>query len=253
MLCVSDKIIMKRRKTIILVAMCFFTGLLYMYWHSKENIMESEVVELQVKPRGPASKFYKKATSSKDVKDISLVKKRKFSKLLAQKLHAQKVSEKARLPSSGKRFDLLNSKKKSDFKTAEGQSYHRIERLFAVKKDDYPEFKGASEKLGFYILDAESLKRSVPPESLSVVENNETGALGIFTGLISVKFYDLEALKDLSLSVSFNVKIRFDHIAIAHLEFDSYEDTMIAYRELSSIKEVQRVSVEVLEFTRLEQ
>lgn len=135
-------------------------------------------------------------------------------------------------------------------------SYHLEPRFYALRntsknRRDYP---NALEKNGYLIIAAESfsgddfLADEDGPKA--VVKNAQTGALGVFTGVLKVKLFSFENLDALADNYAAQVREGYPEISVGLLQFDSYEEALMAYKSLREHPWIQRVNVEVLEHER---
>tara|TARA_B100001971_G_scaffold111191_1_gene102113 strand:- start:57104 stop:57862 length:759 start_codon:yes stop_codon:yes gene_type:complete len=129
-----------------------------------------------------------------------------------------------------------------------GNQYRLLNDFVAVKKtkeneNDYPD---AKIKLGHFIVPAEL----APSDAIPLMENAQTGNIAIFTGLIKVKLTDMRQAESLISQVRYDIHLRYEHIGLVMYKFSSYEDTMLAKRELDQSSYVRRATIELLEYER---
>jgi len=123
-----------------------------------------------------------------------------------------------------------------------------LEDYFAVidSKDNRERFPKFESKLGYLIVRGE-LK---PADSLAVTQNKDSGALGIMTGVLTVKLYDFAQYHNTIEHSNFSISNVYDDIKVVHYKIDSSELAISTYEGLKSHPNVQRVSLEILEYSR---
>ena len=132
-----------------------------------------------------------------------------------------------------------------------GNQYKLLEDYVAIKKtkENENDFPNAQVKLGHFIVP----KDDAPADALILMENASSGIIAIFTGLIKAKLSDINMAQSLISSVNYDIPLKYEHIGLVMYKFDSYQDTMLAKKELDRRTYVQRATIELLEYERIAQ
>lgn len=136
---------------------------------------------------------------------------------------------------------------KSDF--INGVSRYKFLDFFYAIKDTpenrklYPNFEA---KLGFIIVQSE-----VPiTGSLPVVENEQTGHFGVFTGIIKAKLKDMNDAEFVIVHNNYQIVQRYDYIRLVQYQIDDVALAIATHQNLLQNPKVERSSLEILEYAR---
>lgn len=123
-----------------------------------------------------------------------------------------------------------------------------LENYFAVKDttENRLRFQKFESKLG-YIIVASDQK---PIDSLAVTQNKDSGALGIMTGIITVKLFDFGDYQNTISHSNFTVTNVYDDIKVVHFQIDTSELAISTYEALKNHPNIQRIKLEILEYSR---
>jgi hypothetical protein len=227
----------KNKKFIILFI--FFTGAIWFSFEPAEELREISISD---------SKFEQidRAVSSISVKDSMPAPKKRAKKLLPTIpisifKNEQKLNHR-RIPSSSK---LIKNKEKSLISVGD---HHVLDNYFAVpdSKDNRERFPKFESKLGYLLVKGEFR----PADSLAVTQNKDSGALGIMTGVLTVKLYDFADYQNTIDHSNFTISEVYDHINVVHFKLDSSKLAISTYEALKVHPNVQRVKLEILEYSR---
>ena len=157
------------------------------------------------------------------------------------------------------KYKMKNAKQKSfkyrsispdqgpDFQNGVG-NYKFLDFFYAIANTEenrkiYPE---AQIKLGYIIVESET----PITDALAVVENADTGHLGIFTGILKVKLKDMQDVDQVIEHNQYEIEITHDHISLVQYRIDDIALALKTHEELTSNPKVKRVSLEILEYQR---
>ncbi len=151
------------------------------------------------------------------------------------------------------KFERLSGDTNAQFNGPNG-GYVILENVYAIKKsiESAVLFDGAEIKNNHYIIESEE-----PIEgALPVVENTESGNLGIFIGVLKIKVKDFKMIYDMidepNLSDQ-NIVYRVNEIpeiSSGHFYFTRPLEAKSVYEKLFNHENIKRISLEVLEFAR---
>lgn len=126
-----------------------------------------------------------------------------------------------------------------------------LDDTFAVKISDIDEkqYKIIEERKGYYLVEA---KDGVSVHSLPVVAVEGSSTLGIFTGVLKLKFNNYSKLETVLDGKNFDYIItqKYPGIDRAFFQFDNYSDTMSAFEELKKSQDIDTVEIEILQYQR---
>lgn len=130
----------------------------------------------------------------------------------------------------------------------DGEEYALVDNVYAIRE---PDFDGSGEVIGqrfnYYLVRTDN-----PPIAVtSVVQNTKNGKLVIFTGVLKVKFFNFDDLTDLDLKVTYQVQEEYPYMHRALLQFNSYDDTMVAFEHLRNHTLIEMVEIELLKYERV--
>jgi hypothetical protein len=174
---------------------------------------------------------------------------KKFNKVGSIQLKRKIIKKERTARPDGMKYESLQPDSAIAFSNSTGNRYRKLDNFYAVKKtaENAAEYQGADYKLGFFIVQSD-----VPiVDAFTVVENADTGALGIFTGTISIKFQeDMSQMEQLLDHGNYQINEIYDHINVVHFQFDDYQTTLHSLDIIRAHKAVKRANIEVLEFVR---
>ena len=172
------------------------------------------------------------------------------ARALKADLLARERSRQRTVDPDGLKYESLRPEQKMDFENTTGASYKRLKGFYAVKKttENIEQYPHAEVKLGYLIIQSDE----EIPDSKAVVENADSGALGIFTGVIKVKLRSLSDKRQILPHQDYHVAKVYDHISVVLYEFDSYDLTLESLEFFRSHSGVKRANIEVLEYVRKE-
>ena len=168
----------------------------------------------------------------------------------AYRLKQKIVAKERTVNPDGQKYESLQPRSPIEFENTNGMSYKKLAGFYAVKKtaDNEDLYAGADYKLGYFII-----KSDTPVAGASVVvENSDTGALGIFTGIIKVKLKDLNEARQILSHQDYEVSKIYDHISVVFYQFDDFDITLNSLAEFREHPGVKRANIEVLEYVRRE-
>ncbi|MFT6633018.1 MAG: hypothetical protein ACJAS4_002987 [Bacteriovoracaceae bacterium] len=141
--------------------------------------------------------------------------------------------------------------------------FEKIENFYAIFPEDYlpNNYEKVQELNGLYIIKYDG---DIPDGALSVVKNNDTNNLAIFTGILRVKLKDFDSadgLMDLinqgivkdSKKVDPEINTDLSHIRVATYKFSNYENTIFVYNILRTEafeNLVERINIDLIEWKR---
>ncbi len=123
-----------------------------------------------------------------------------------------------------------------------------LENYFAVidSKENRQRFDKFERKLGYLFVRGQMK----PMDAVVVTQNKDSGALGIMTGVLTVKLYDFSEYQNLIDHSNFSISQLYDHIKVVHYRIDSSELAISTYESLKGHPNIQRMSLEILEYSR---
>ena len=126
--------------------------------------------------------------------------------------------------------------------------YKFLDHFYAIKNTAENRNRSPSGvvKLGYLIVKSET----PIADSLAVVENTQTGHLGIFTGILKVK---LQSMQDIDFVIGhhdYQVIGLFDHINLVQYQIDDIGLAIKTNQQLQTNPKVVRASLEILEYAR---
>lgn len=140
-------------------------------------------------------------------------------------------------------------------------NYNIVKNLKAIRKEDYVEgkFKDVATLNSYYIVDVS--EGETVSDALVVLKDQTNSTLAIFTGILKVKFYEFDYAYNMKWLIfnrsgkEINLKMvnQLDYINIAYYQFDSFEDTMLAYKILQADEFddiISRVTIDVIQWRR---
>ena len=102
------------------------------------------------------------------------------------------------------------------------------------------------KKLGHYIVKT----NQTPKNALGIVAVAGSKSFAIFTGVLRITLYDYED-KDVVLNdFDGNTAHSYEHLNTVLFQFDQFEKTMLAFKDLEGRAEVKKVSIELLQYQR---
>lgn len=145
------------------------------------------------------------------------------------------------------KFDSTNPSQRSDFISGVSK-YKFLDNLYAIKNnnDNRSRFPDAEIKLGYLIVHSDT----AIADSLAVVENAQTGHLGIFTGIIKAK---LKSMNDVDFIIShgrYEVVNTYEHINLVQYRIDDIVLAVKTNKSLQGDPRIIRASLEILEYAR---
>ena len=176
--------------------------------------------------------------------------RKSYNKSEAYLLKQKIIAKERTVNPDGLKFESLQPRATVEFENTNGMSYKKLAGFYAVKKtaDNEDSYAGADYKLGYFIVASET-----PITGASVVvENSDTGALGIFTGIIKVKLKDLNEARQILSHQDYEVSKIYDHISVVFYQFDDFDITLNSLAEFREHPGVKRANIEVLEYVRRE-
>jgi len=129
-------------------------------------------------------------------------------------------------------------------------NYQLIKNIYAVEKAIYQNNMGdiLDDVPGYYFVES-----SVEiPEAQRLVTKDDSKRFLIFTGLIKIKLTNFDDLYQLELDAPFEVVKTYDYMNRALLKFSKYQETIDSYHKLLSMKNIEDVSIELLDYSRTE-
>jgi hypothetical protein len=206
-------------------------------WNQKVSAIEQENSKSDFQPE--------QARSIASVKNDQFLPK--VSAINAKLKQDKSVLSKHRLaPAAGYRYKSLQPAKKSDFVSNEAR-YKFLDHFYAVANtpENRQLYPRAEMKLNYLIVESEA-----PLHGLLIVENEETGNLGIFTGVLKVKLNSLQDMETLINHNQYQIINIYDHIQVVQYQIDDVELAIKTYQQLRQNSQVQRVNLEILEYAR---
>lgn len=235
---------MKKQQKIKFIALCLLGGVSFFVFNSKPekqivktNDLENEVLKDQILVKGSTQTYQShKREPAKSKIDHNEVKNQ-----LVKKMRSANPK--------GFKYAQISNKSAPLIKNPYGKTYRIVDDYVAIRATakNKEQYKGATYKLGHFIVPKEMASN----ESLFVVENTETGHLGILTGVITMKVKDLSELNYLLNHSNYEVKNIYEHINVAHFAFFDLDILLQSFETLSTHNQVIRAKIEVLEFERV--
>lgn len=120
--------------------------------------------------------------------------------------------------------------------------------IFAIKNDQQlpSEYQLIEEKLGYYIVQTQNS----PKDALGVVAIEGSKHYAIFTGVLKIKFFNIEQAGDIVADFPGRVSEDYSYINTLLVQFDQFEETMLAFDELKKHPGVSGIEIELLQFQR---
>lgn len=145
-------------------------------------------------------------------------------------------------------LDYSRQSRDPDYQDENGNSYYLLENLRAVKKtgsnqNDYPD---AVVQNGHFILEG-----SPGAGNSWVMRNAKTNEYAVFTGVVKAKLVDLAVIDQVVAGLQYSVDQVYDPINVVFYKFNTYGETIAAYRALTQDPQVIRANIELLEYQRV--
>lgn len=185
-------------------------------------------------------------------RSIASVKKpsvsRRVPQVMDKKMFKDKIKKRSKMAKpNGYRYRSISPNQGSDFSSGVS-NYKFLDFFYAIK--DTPEnraqYPNAEAKLNHLIVESDT----PIGDSLPVVENDDTGNLGIFTGILAVK---LEDMSDADFVVGHSQYVIFethDHINLVLYRIDDVGLAIKTNQQLQLNPKVISSSLEILEYQR---
>jgi hypothetical protein len=197
------------------------------------------VDEIKSKEKQKAKRSIASINNPDNKKNLSIIAHEKFKNQIKQQYKMGK--------DESFQYKSLAPGRRADFKNSTS-SYKFLDHFYAIKdspenRKNYPEHQ---EKLSYLIV-----KSQTPVlESLPVVENENTGHLGVFTGILKVKLKDINDSDFIIGHNNYQVVKRYEHIHIAHYHIEDVALAISTHQTLLQNPKVLRATLEILEYSR---
>lgn len=171
----------------------------------------------------------------------------KVAKVMPQKMFKEHIKNKAKLmKETGNKYRSIFPEQGSDFINGPGK-YKFLDHYYALKNtpENRQRFPNAQIKLNYLIVESE-----LPLEGLPVVENADTGNLGIFTGVLKVKLHSMQDIDFIIDHNQYQVGETYEHINLVQYQINDVALAIKTYKKLQSHPKAIRASLEILEFQR---
>ena len=181
-------------------------------------------------------------------RSIASVKKaheiRKIAQVMPHKMFKEDIKKKSKqMKEGGYKYRSISPTQGPDFDNGLGQ-YKFLDHFYALKNtpENQQRYPDAQEKLGFLIIESE-----LPIEGLAVVENADTGNLGIFTGILKVKLHSMQDVDFIIDHNQYQVGETYDHINLVQYQIDDVALAIKTHKKLQTHPKVIRASLEILD------
>lgn len=174
--------------------------------------------------------------------------KRKVAQVMDKKMFKDKIKKRSKSANpSGYRYRSISPNQGSDFNNGVG-NYKFLDYFYAIKNtpENRTQFPNAQEKLDFLIVESD-----LPlVDSLPVVENADTGNLGIFLGVLNVKLHDLNDADFVIGHSDYEILKIHSQTNLVQYTIDDIAIAIKTNQQLQSNPKVIRASLEILEYQR---